>query len=139
MGIPADSPTLGEVLKTVGDAKHGLWSDFGLRSLAPTDKMYLRDNSPGDAPYWRGPIWINCNFLAIHALRHYASIDGPHRETAADLLQRLSENLISNIYKNFKDTCFLWEQYNPKTGQGQRTHPFNGWSSLVVLMMSRDS
>jgi mannosyl-oligosaccharide glucosidase len=134
--IPASSPNLQHVLKTLSDTKSGLWSDFGLRSLAPKDRMYLRENAPGDAPYWRGPIWINCNFLAIHALRHYAAEEGPYRETAAKLLEELSHNLITNIFNNYKETGFLWEQYNPKDGKGQRTHPFNGWSSLVVLMMS---
>lgn len=83
--IPADSPKLGEVLRTIGDEKRGLWSEYGLRSLAPSDRMYLRENAPGDAPYWRGPIWINCNFLAVSALRHYAKAEGPHREEAARL------------------------------------------------------
>merc|ERR1719424_9421 len=135
--IPADSDKLGYVLDTMADEKRGLWSKYGLRSMAPSDRLYLRENAPGDAPYWRGPIWINCNFLAIHALQHYADVEGPHREKAADILSKLSQNLIDNIFTNFRQTCFLWEQYNPDDGKGQRTHPFNGWSSLVVLMMSK--
>jgi len=134
--LPADSPRLGDLLELVGDPAKGIWSDFGLRSLAKGDKMYLRDNAPGDAPYWRGPIWINCNFLAVDALRHYAAIEGPHRTRASDLLEALRQNLVGNIMKNYQRTGFLWEQYNQEDGIGQRTHPFNGWSSLVVLMMS---
>jgi mannosyl-oligosaccharide glucosidase len=30
-----------------------LYTDYGIRSIATTDKFYLKRNSPGDAPYWR--------------------------------------------------------------------------------------
>lgn len=133
--LPPDSPRLSDLLALLGDPARGLWSDFGLRSLAKGDKMYLRDNAPGDAPYWRGPIWINCNFLAVRALQHYAVADGPNKDKAAELLGRLRHNLVQNLFENFKRTGFLWEQYNQQDGKGQRTHPFNGWSSLVVLIM----
>lgn len=134
--LSPDSPRLGQVLDLLGDPAKGLWSDYGIRSLARGDKMYLRPNAPGDAPYWRGPIWINCNFLAVSALSHYAQAAGPHREKAAALHEALSRNLVRNLFDNFQRTGFLWEQYNPQDGTGQRTHPFNGWSSLVVLIMA---
>lgn len=134
--LPPDSPRLPDVLELLGNPKKGIWSNFGLRSLAKGDKMYLRDNAPGDVGYWRGPIWINCNFLAVRALKHYAALPGPSQEKAAELLEALSRNLVQNLLKNFQQTGYLWEQYNPKDGKGQRTHPFNGWSSLVVLIMA---
>eukprot|EP00405_Crypthecodinium_cohnii_P037889 CAMPEP_0206545338 /NCGR_PEP_ID=MMETSP0325_2-20121206/12077_1 /ASSEMBLY_ACC=CAM_ASM_000347 /TAXON_ID=2866 /ORGANISM="Crypthecodinium cohnii, Strain Seligo" /LENGTH=850 /DNA_ID=CAMNT_0054044305 /DNA_START=244 /DNA_END=2792 /DNA_ORIENTATION=- len=118
--LPPDSERLGLVLDLLDPAR-GLWSDWGLRSLAKGDPMYLRDNAPGDAPYWRGPIWINCNFLALAALRHYSAIEGPWRERAAALAASLSSNLVENIKTNFEATGFLWEQYNPESGVGQRT------------------
>lgn len=136
--IRPDSARLGQTLELLGDPTKGLWSDFGLRSLAKGDTMYLRDNSPGDAPYWRGPIWINCNYLAVDALRYYASQQGPHQARAEELWKALSANLVRNVMKNFERTGFLWEQYHQDTGEGQRTHPFNGWSSLVVLMMAKE-
>eukprot|EP00929_Paragymnodinium_shiwhaense_P076182 TRINITY_DN39117_c0_g1_i1.p1 TRINITY_DN39117_c0_g1~~TRINITY_DN39117_c0_g1_i1.p1 ORF type:complete len:855 (-),score=143.72 TRINITY_DN39117_c0_g1_i1:43-2607(-) len=134
--ISADSERLGQVLELLEDEKYGLWSDFGLRSVGKGDKMYLRENAPGDAPYWRGPIWININFLAVNALKHYSSIPGPYKERASELYKKLSSNLVKNIFENYKRTGYLWEQYNQEDGKGQRTHPFNGWSSLVVLMMA---
>ena len=33
-------------------------------------------------------------------------------------------------------TGYLWEQYDPVTGEGRRTHPFNGWSSLALLALA---
>eukprot|EP00927_Polykrikos_kofoidii_P030385 TRINITY_DN26142_c0_g1_i1.p1 TRINITY_DN26142_c0_g1~~TRINITY_DN26142_c0_g1_i1.p1 ORF type:complete len:892 (+),score=114.49 TRINITY_DN26142_c0_g1_i1:64-2676(+) len=134
--IKPDSEKLADVLNMMADNENGVWSDYGLRSLAPTDTMYLRENAPGDAPYWRGPIWMNLNFLAVTALRHYAHEPGPSQGRSKDLLAKLSQNLVKTIFESYQKTGFFWEQYNQDDGVGQRTHPFNGWSSLVVLMMS---
>jgi mannosyl-oligosaccharide glucosidase len=36
----------------------------------------------GDAPYWRGFIWININFLTLRALQRYSQEPGPHQSRA---------------------------------------------------------
>lgn len=57
--LRADSPKLGKVLALLGDEEE-LWSPYGLRSLSKKDEFY------GSAEnYWRSPIWININYLAI--------------------------------------------------------------------------
>lgn len=43
---------------------------------------------------------------------------------------------MENVYKNWKETGYAWEQYDSVTGKGQRTAHFLGWTSLVVNMMS---
>ncbi len=57
--LPADSPRLGKLLKLIGDEEE-LWSPYGLRSLSKRDEFYGTGEN-----YWRSPIWININYLAI--------------------------------------------------------------------------
>jgi mannosyl-oligosaccharide glucosidase len=44
-------------------SEDGLWSPYGLRSLSRENSLYGTDEN-----YWRGPIWININYLAIQQL-----------------------------------------------------------------------
>lgn len=60
--VPVESPHLGALLDMMSDPMH-LWSDYGLRSLSKSDPFY----STGEN-YWRGPIWINMNYLALSSL-----------------------------------------------------------------------
>uniref|UniRef100_A0AAQ4QZG0 Mannosyl-oligosaccharide glucosidase n=1 Tax=Gasterosteus aculeatus aculeatus TaxID=481459 RepID=A0AAQ4QZG0_GASAC len=113
-----------------------LWTPYGLRSLSRADPLYMKRNTEHDAPYWRGPIWININYLAVRALHHYSNAEGPHREKAAALYQELRTNIINNVYRQYAETGYVWEQYNDGTGRGQGSHPFTGWSALTVLMMA---
>lgn len=52
------------------------------------------------------------------------------------MYERLRENLVQTVYESWKKTGFAWEQYNPETGEGQRTQHFTGWTSLVVKIMA---
>lgn len=60
--VPTTSPHLGALLDMMSDPAH-LWSDYGLRSLSKSDEFY----STGEN-YWRGPIWVNMNYLALSSL-----------------------------------------------------------------------
>ncbi|KAG7314203.1 hypothetical protein KOW79_022699 [Hemibagrus wyckioides] len=115
-----------------------LWTPYGLRSLSRSDPIYMKRNTEHDAPYWRGAIWININYLEVRALHHYSRKEGPFQEKAADLYQELRTNVINNIYKQYQETGYIWEQYSDSTGQGQGSHPFTGWSALIVLIMAEE-
>jgi mannosyl-oligosaccharide glucosidase len=70
--LPADSHNLGRMLDVLGDPEQ-LWSPFGIRSLSAKDSYFGAGEN-----YWRGAIWINCNFLALKVrwlyLRHVVSV-----------------------------------------------------------------
>lgn len=48
----------------------------------------------------------------------------------------LRKNLINTVSNAWDKTGFAWEQYNPETGDGQRTQHFTGWTSLAVKLMA---
>uniref|UniRef100_A0A8D0CAD0 Mannosyl-oligosaccharide glucosidase n=1 Tax=Salvator merianae TaxID=96440 RepID=A0A8D0CAD0_SALMN len=132
-----DSQRLGSLLRDMRDESR-LWTPFGLRSLSRSSPFYLKRNTEHDPPYWRGPIWININFLAVRALHHYGRLEGPFRQQAADLYRELRENVVGNVFRQYQESGYVWEQYDDRTGQGRGCHPFTGWSALVVLMMAEE-
>lgn len=52
------------------------------------------------------------------------------------LYKKLRSAVVENVFKQWKETGYAWEQYDPATGKGQRTAHFTGWTSLVVEIMS---
>ncbi|XP_018377685.1 PREDICTED: mannosyl-oligosaccharide glucosidase GCS1 [Trachymyrmex cornetzi] len=133
--VEPDSPQLGKILQDLRDPDL-LWTKYGLRSLAKTSPLYMKYNTEHDAPYWRGSIWINLNYLTVRAAYHYSNVTGPYQESAKRLYQELRKNLIQNIIMQYRKTGYLWEQYDSTEGKGKGSHPFTGWTSLVVLLMA---
>ncbi|XP_077992555.1 mannosyl-oligosaccharide glucosidase-like [Glandiceps talaboti] len=135
--IEPTSDKLNKILTDLKDPKL-LWTKYGLRSLSKSDPLYAKYNTEHDPPYWRGQIWINMNYLTVRALHHYANIDGPYKEQASGIYKELRTNIMNNIVKEYDRSGYVWEQYNDTTGRGQGSHPFTGWSSLVILMMAEN-
>lgn len=42
-------------------------------------------------------------------------------------------NTCSYSLQEYERTGYVWEQYDALTGEGKRSHPFTGWTSLVTL------
>ncbi|KAL3649881.1 ADP-ribosylation factor GTPase-activating protein gcs1 [Castilleja foliolosa] len=133
--IPPDSWILAKQLDLISNTST-LWTKYGLRSLAKTSSLYMQRNTEHDAPYWRGPIWINMNYLTLSALHYYSQVDGPYRDRAKNIYNDLRNNLIRNVVNNYNKTGCLWEQYDQKKGKGKGARVFTGWTALVVLIMS---
>ena len=115
-----------------------LWTPFGLRSLATDSAFYDARNTEHDKPYWRAPIWINVNYLVLDALKHYAGEGGPHSAQAGRLFYALKGNVMGNVVRQYERTGYLWENYDDKTGVGTGSHPFTGWTALVVLIAAME-
>ncbi|KAI1342088.1 glycoside hydrolase [Xylariaceae sp. FL0016] len=130
--LQPDDPKLGSTLDLLGDEEQ-LFSPHGIRSLSKDSEFYGTDEN-----YWRSPVWININYLAVVQLRSYALQGGPYADKAKSLYNSLRRNLIDTVYKSWEETGFAWEQYNPETGAGQRTQHFTGWTSLVVKIMAME-
>ncbi|KAI4368487.1 hypothetical protein MLD38_017040 [Melastoma candidum] len=114
--IPSDSSILDKQLDIISN-KSLLWTPYGLRSLAKTSTMYMKRNTEHDPPYWRGPIWMNMNYLILSALKYYSTEDGPYMERARLIYDELRGNLIRNVVRNYNQTGFLWEQYDQVKGK----------------------
>ena len=101
-------------------------AEHGLRSLSTADTFYQRSNAPGDNPYWRGPIWININYLALKALYAYkgsvyagdredvrsVAVFDANRARCRSVYGRLRSNVVRTILSSYSSTGFFWEQYN---------------------------
>ncbi|ORX37718.1 glycoside hydrolase [Kockovaella imperatae] len=129
--IPADSPHLKPTLDLITDPKQ-LWSPYGIRSLSKSHELFGKDEN-----YWRGPIWIQMNWLALKALKErYMVEEGSQKERSEKIYDDLRKNVVDNVFKEWKRTGYSWEQYDAETGEGRRSHPFTGWTSLVTMIMT---
>lgn len=128
--IPVDSPRLSDTLALIENDTL-LRSPFGVRSLARSDPYFGTQEN-----YWRGPIWINLNYLTLRALHRYYLGEGPYQERAQAVYNNIRRAVVNNVFRVYKTQGHVYENYNSLTGQGQGQYPFAGWSSLVVLIMA---
>lgn len=139
--IDEQDPLIPSIMASI-EKEELLMSMFGLRSLSKSSSIYLKHNTENDGPYWRGPVWINMNYLAVGALHRigFSSKTDPETAKAAQkLYATLRQNIINNMVSEYKRTGYIWEQYDvapSNEAKGKGSHPFTGWSSLIVLMMA---
>jgi mannosyl-oligosaccharide glucosidase len=109
--LPSSSPHLGPILDLLYDPAH-LWSPYGLRSLSASHELFGKDEN-----YWRGPVWIQMNYLALKALfevcharliskdwlterdQKYAKEDGPYKTKARKIYGELRRNVVDNVFE----------------------------------------
>jgi len=135
--LQPESIHLETIVKQLDDPKL-LWTPHGLRSLAKNAPLYNTRNTEHDPPYWRGPIWININFMALKSLNYYSNVNGRAKDISKRIYRQLRDNVIGNVMAQHFKTGYLWEQYDDTSGNGKGCRPFTGWSSLVVLIMAEE-
>jgi alpha,alpha-trehalase len=111
-------------------------SEHGFRSLSRFDPAY--NNEATIKPYsnWRGPIWINANFLDWIALRRYGFNDDA---------RWLAETLAADIHRDIQKWESMHEDYDAETGDGLaptvaqspggKFAGFVGWNLLAEDML----
>ncbi len=82
-------------------------------------------NSPVFDPrrYWRGPVWVNTNWLVIAGLRRYG-----YPDLAARLRQHTLDLVAAGGFR---------EYFDPRTGEGYGTGGFS-WSAALTLDLLTD-
>lgn len=139
--IPPTSPILLEQLQAL-QSSQDLWTPYGIRSLSAQSSLYQKHNTQHDAPYWRGAIWGNINYLTLRALESYAK-DAQQGEAAGDLAGKMASelrvNILTNLVKQYQETGYIWEQYEDSNGQGKGVNPFTGWTALLAVAVAEGS
>uniref|UniRef100_M4EMK9 Mannosyl-oligosaccharide glucosidase n=2 Tax=Brassica campestris TaxID=3711 RepID=M4EMK9_BRACM len=135
--IPPTSSILEKHLDLISN-RSIVWSDYGLLSLGKTSSLYMKYNTEHEAPYWRGAIWMNMNYMILSSLHHYSIVDGPYMDKARTIYEELRSNLIRNVVRNYDETGYIWEHYDQTKGTGEGGRVFTGWSALILLIMSEE-
>jgi mannosyl-oligosaccharide glucosidase len=66
--LKPSSSQLGALLDLVSDPKH-LWTPFGVCSLSQSSPHHGSVEN-----YWRGPIWVNINYLLLESLQKVSAV-----------------------------------------------------------------
>lgn len=69
---------------------------------------------------------------AFPAANHNA---GPYAGLAGEAYGELRRNVLGAVVGNYRRRGFLFEQYGDEDGEGKGSHPFTGWTALIVLIM----
>jgi hypothetical protein len=103
------------------------WSDYGIRSLPASSAIY----EPGYSgtgwknSNWRGPVWLPINYLLVQRVE---AVD----PTLGD---KLRENLIGNVERNWQASGRFYEYYDAESGQGIGADHQTGWTALVANLI----
>jgi len=74
--------------------------------------------------YWRGPVWVNMNWMIIKGLEQY---------NRSDLANRLAHETLQLV-----EQSGFYEYFNPKTGQGLGSDSFSWTAALVIDLLKSD-
>jgi hypothetical protein len=88
----------------------------------PSNSRRAADYSPNR--YWRGPVWVQINWLLMHGLRRYG-------------FDAYADRIGQAIVELARDHGF-YEYFNPETGQGHGTGQFS-WTAALLIDVLQDA
>lgn len=74
--------------------------------------------------YWRGPVWINIDWLLYHGLRRYGMFE-------------YAQRIRSSIFDLVQQEGF-YEYFHPLTGQGLGTYQFSWTAALLLDLLAEE-
>lgn len=96
------------------------WTDYPLATVALSDPAF----DPNQM--WRGPVWINVNYLFVEALK---------RNGYFDLAARLRRKTLDLMLKHND----IYEYYHPLSGDHPpKAAPMFGWSAALFIELALD-
>ncbi len=98
-------------------ATSGFWPRFPVPTV-PTDAPEFRDEA-----YWKGPTWLNMNWMIVEALD-----DHDEHDLAEQLRQRTLELV---------DNAGCSEYFSPLSGRGYGAPEFSWTAALVIELLAR--
>ena len=115
--------------KMLGNLKNPklFWTQIPFASLSADDK-----NFKPDGQYWQGGVWAPTNVEIIKGLDNYGvDTSSQHSQYFNEFATLASEKYLDGMYKVYKKTGTIWENYSPDSySRGLWSQPnFVGWSA----------
>ncbi len=117
IGIPSNDIAQRLISRLVSPKMYWPDNGFPLPSVAMSEPEFDPNN------YWRGPVWINMNWLIIKALQRY-----DYGSKARELMEK-TILLIQNHG--------FYEYFNPVTGVGRGTNQFSWTAALLIDLIEQ--
>jgi alpha,alpha-trehalase len=111
-------------------------SPFGFRSLSKVDPAYNNDAIINPYSNWRGPLWVNANFLDWLALRRYG-FNAQSRDLAESLATILSHDIAqwTSMHEDYDADTGLGLAPTVAQSPGGKFAGFVGWDLLAEDML----
>ena len=134
-GLTDDEKVLSNLFDLLED-KERMLSEHGVRSLSALDQFYMLDSST-----YRGNLFVHLHYMLLRGLKTYycegsvSMVDKPELAKRADALYlMIKERIVNTVQSQWQKDHLFYEMYHPDSGEGLGTAPFNGWTSLIVLI-----
>lgn len=94
-------------------------------------------------PEWLGVVCLTLSCVGLACIMYHhvqakllplLQVLGPQQSTAKVLHDELRDLVLHTLVSSYNETGFLWENYDDSNGHGQGSHPFTGWTALLVLI-----